>query len=322
MGIYALNKAKFGVFLPFYVFKKLNNPDSFFDSLKSIVLECESLGYDSVWLDDHLMHGNTPILECWTTLSALASVTHKIRLGTMVTSNAFRNPALLAKMSATVDVISKGRLELGIGSGAQKEEHIAYGYEFPNPSTRVNRVQETIEIVKKMWTQERTTYYGKTFSVVNAVCEPRPLQKPHPPIIVGGSGEKYTLMVTAKYANRLDFGYLPDIEQFKHKLDVLEYYCGLFGRDFLEIEKSCWPAGQIILSSNRKELDEKIQGIKPPDMSLDDFTKFSLACFPEECIEKLQPYIDLGVVEFMLFFGDLPDTGSLRLFADTILGKL
>ena len=116
-----LGKIKFGVFLPFYAFQA--KPNEYYNQLKNVVLECERLGYDSVWLDDHLMYKDSTILECWTTLSALAASTSKIRLGTMVTCNAHRNPALLAKTAATLDVLSNGRLEFGIGAGIQEAEH-------------------------------------------------------------------------------------------------------------------------------------------------------------------------------------------------------
>ena len=172
-----MNKTKIGVFLPFYAFK---SPQTF-ERVRNVVLECERLGYDSIWLDDHLMYGKTPILECWTTLSALASLTAKIRLGTMVLCNSYRNPALLAKMAATLDVISNGRLELGIGAGVQKDEHEAYGIPFPKPSERIERMKEAVEIIKKLWTEENANYQGKYYTVNEAVCLPKPLQKPHPP---------------------------------------------------------------------------------------------------------------------------------------------
>ena len=217
-----MSKAKFGVFLPFYALRNQEEkrPTSF-DCIKEIVLECEKLGYDAVWLDDHLMFGMQPILEAWTTLSALSAVTSKIRLGTMVLSNAFRNPALLAKMAATFDVVSNGRLEFGIGAGVQEEEHIAYGMSFPKPNLRIDRMREAVEIIKSMWTQEKTTYKGKHYEVKEAFCEPKPLQKPHPPITIGGSGEKYTLKVTARHADRFDWAYMP-LQTYKHKLIVLE----------------------------------------------------------------------------------------------------
>ena len=154
-----MDKIKFGVFLPFYAFKGAAEGSlSLFDQVRRVVLECEQRGYDSVWLDDHLMFQNRGILECWTTLSALATATSKIRLGTMVLSSGFRNPAVLAKMAATLDVISNGRLEFGVGAGVQQDEHEAYGIPFPKSRARVNRLQEAVEIVKKMWTQEKASY--------------------------------------------------------------------------------------------------------------------------------------------------------------------
>ena len=313
-----MGKVNFGVFLPFYAFKNETQPTALFNRLQDITLESERLGYHSVWLDDHLMYNASPMLECWTTLSALTTATKKIRLGTMVTSNAFRNPALLAKMAATVDVISGGRLEFGIGAGVQKDEHDAYGFPFPNPSLRVERLKESVEIVKKLWTQEKASYAGKHYQIADAFCEPKPLQKPHPPITIGGSGEKHTLKVTAQHADRFDFGYLSTLEQYKHKLRVLQNHCKSVGRDFCEIEKSCWPAGQIILGKNRRELEEKIQRLKPKNMSREDFCKFSFAGTPEDVAALLEPYLGLGVTQFTLFFADLPSTGSLQLFAEAV----
>jgi F420-dependent oxidoreductase-like protein len=321
VGIEGLNKAKFGVFLPFYALKNRNQSDPLFDTLKKTVLECEHFGFDSVWLDDHLMYENAPIMECWTTLSALASVTHKIRLGTMVTSNSFRNPALLAKMAATVDFLSNGRLEFGIGAGVQEEEHIAYGYGFSNPRDRIGHLEETVDIIKKMWSQEKTSYIGKNYRIINAACEPKPLQKPHPPLIIGGGGEKFTLKVTAKYADRFDFGFLPDIEHYKQKMKILKNHCKSVERDFDEIEKSCWLAGQIILGRNQEKIDQKVESLKPKNLSREDFERDNIIGSPHECLQKIKAYEKLGVTYFMLYFGDLPDLGSLRLFAEEIVHK-
>jgi F420-dependent oxidoreductase-like protein len=308
-----MGEPKFGVFLPFYAFQTTDS-GRLFTRVRDTVLECERLGYDSVWLDDHLMFGQTPMLECWTTLSALAQATTKIRLGTMVTSQAFRNPALLAKMAATVDRISDGRLELGLGAGVQKQEHKAYGYLFPDPKIRVRQLQETLEILKLMWTQEKATYTGRHYRVFEAVCEPKPVQKPHPPLTVGGSGEKSTLKVTAQYADRLDFGYLP-LEEYKLKLGVLEWHCQAAGREFSAIEKSCWPTGQIILAKTEKEAEEKMLRLKPANVSVEQFRSYSFVGTPQEFKATLQPFLDLGVTQFMLYFGDLPDVDGLKKLA-------
>ena len=180
-----LDKLKFGVFLPFYAFRNAETA-SLFNLIQEVTHECERLGYYSVLLDDHLMLNKMPILECWTTLSALSAATERIRLGTMVTCNSFRNPALLAKMAATVDNISEGRLELAIGAGVQKNEHNAYGFPFPSSKARIERLGEAVEIIKMMWTEEKASYNGKHYLIHDAVCEPKPVQKPHPPITVGG----------------------------------------------------------------------------------------------------------------------------------------
>jgi F420-dependent oxidoreductase-like protein len=321
-GQQCLNKIKFGVFLPFYAFKSEGKkPLPPFNRVRDVVLECERLGYDSVWLDDHLMFEKRPILECWTTLSALATITSKIRLGTMVLCNSFRNPALLAKMAATLDVISNGRLEFGIGAGVQRNEHASYGIPFPKPRARIDRLKEAVEIIKKMWTEETASYRGKIYKINEAVCEPKPVQKPHPPITIGGSGEKLTLKVAAQHADRYDWGYMPSLEMYKHKLGVLESHCEAAGRDFCEIEKSCWLGGQMFVVPDQERVDEKVLQLKPKNVALEDFKKLNLVATPEECRRKIRQYTSLGVTYFMLFFGDLPDMSGVRLFAETVLKR-
>jgi len=318
-----LNKIKFGVFLPFYAFKaEANKPISPFDRVRDVVLECERLGYDSVWLDDHLMFEKSSILECWTTLSALSAVTSKIRLGTMVLCNAFRNPALLAKMAATLDVVSNGRLEFGIGAGVQEDEHEAYGIPFLKPHARISRMKEAVEIIKKLWTEEKASYEGKYYRINEAVCEPKPVQKPHPPITIGGSGEKLTLKVAAQHADRYDWGHVPSLELYKHKLGVLEIHCKAVGRDFHEIEKSCWLGGQIFIVPDQKGVGKKVLQLKPKNVSLEDFKKFNFVATPSDCRQEIRRYTSLGVTHFMLFFGDLPDMSSLRLFAEKVAKEI
>jgi alkanesulfonate monooxygenase SsuD/methylene tetrahydromethanopterin reductase-like flavin-dependent oxidoreductase (luciferase family) len=265
------------------------------------------------------MFKNSSILECWTTLSALSSLTKKIRLGTMASCNSFRNPALLAKMAATVDVISNGRLELAIGAGAQESEHVAYGLSFPNPRVRIDRLREAIEIIKKMWSEEKASYSGKYYQIQEAVCMPKPLQNPHPPITIAGGGEKLTLKVTAKHADRYDWGHLPSIAVYKRKLAVLKDYCQAISRDFQGIEKSCWPSGQVFFHP------EKIGTGKRPLPQKSRKTLADESIFigtPQEFMRLIQQYEDLGVTFFMLFFGDLPSVNGLKLFAETIIKEI
>ena len=310
------------MFLPCHTFSTEKQVPQLFNNLQEIVQECERLEYFSIWLDDHLMFNKMPILECWTTLSAISRVTKKIRLGTMVICNSFRNPALIAKMASTLDNISDGRIELGIGAGVQKKEHEAYGFSFLSTKERIECLGEALQIIKRMWIEQKASYHGKHYCIVDAICEPKPIQKPYPPIIVAGAGEKVTLRVTAQHANRLDFGYLPNLENYKHKLNVLKKHCASIGRQFDEIEQSCWPAGQIFIGENKKELIKKIHKKLPVGFNIDSFIKTSFVGTPEDCIKLLQPYVNLGVTQFMLFFGDLPELNGLKLFAEKVAKKI
>ena len=314
-----MRKIKFGVFLPFYAFQT-QNPTAHYQQLLDLVLECERLNYDSIWLDDHLMYDHWPILESWTTLSALAAKTNRIRLGTMVSCISHRNPTLIAKSAATLDTISNGRLDLGIGAGAQEKEHTAYGFGFPKLGERVEILGEALEVITQLWRKDKTSYQSKHYALKDAVCEPKPLQKPNPPIIIGGNGEKL-LKVTARYADRFDWGNL-SIESYQNKLGILEKNCEEIGRDFSKIEKSCWPAGQVLIAENQKELSAKVKEAKPNGMTLTAFNKSTLVGAPEEFIEPLHAYLDLGVTYFMLYFADLPKVDSLKLFAEKILKSL
>jgi alkanesulfonate monooxygenase SsuD/methylene tetrahydromethanopterin reductase-like flavin-dependent oxidoreductase (luciferase family) len=317
---YLLSKYKFGIFLPFYAFQS-KKPTEHFEKLRNIVLESEKLGYNAVWLDDHLMYNTWSILEPWTTLSALSSLTSKIRLGTMVSCIAHRNPALLAKTAATLDVISNGRLEVGLGAGCQETEHLAYGYRFPKASVRIEHLDEALEVMIQLWTKKKATYQGNHYKINDAICEPKPLQKPHPPITVGGNGEKL-LKVTAKYADRFDWGFLSSVNEYLRKLELLKERCKIVGRDFGEIELSCWPGGQVLIAKNQQELKEIIAKHKPENSPMEEFKKGNLSGTPDECIDQLQVYADLGVTYFMLYFADLPSTDGLKLFAKTVADKM
>jgi len=308
---------KFGVFIPFYAFGPDSWKSSIFGRIKEITLECEELGYHSIWLDDHLMYGQTPILECWTVLSALSAVTARIRLGTLVLSAAFRKPAVLAKMAATLDVITNGRLELGLGAGVQKEAHIAYGFSFPSLKERADRLMETIEIIKALWSGEETTYHGQYFEVEKAICLPKPVQAPHPPIVIGGRSE-HLLRVAAKHADRCDWGPLSS-RQYRQKLATFEKYCKTFDRNPEDVEKACWLGRTIYIAADKKELDEKILKWKPKDISTEAFKRQNFVGTPEDFIHEIQKRIDMGINFFMLYFGELPDKSSLEIFAERVL---
>jgi F420-dependent oxidoreductase-like protein len=311
-------KLKFGIFLPFYAFSS-KTPNATYNQIKTVVLEAERIGYNSVWLDDHLMYDDWPILEPWTVLSALSSLTSRINLGTLVICNAHRNPALLAKAAATLDVISKGRLEFGIGAGCQTKEHSAYGFRFSDAKTRAQEMSEALEVYKRLWTEPKTSFCGRHYQLKDAVCEPKPVQKPHPPITVGGAGEKYTLRVSAQYADRVDFGFLSTPEEYKHKLTVLKRHCENVGRDFNKIERIAWLSGQVIVVKSPKEAQDKVEKFKPQETPLEEFRRGTLVGTPKDCQAQIQRYADLGVTYFMLYFGDLPLLESMQLFAQELI---
>ena len=202
-----------------------------------VAQRAEQLGYDSVWLYDHVHNVPRPaheaVFECWTTIAAISQVTSRVRLGQMVGCNSYRAPSLLAKITSTVDVISGGRLDWGIGAGWYENEYRGYGYDFPPPRERIGRLRESVEIVRSMWTQAETTYHGKYYDTVRANCDPKPLQQPHPPIWIGGGGEQLTLRVVARHADIWHgFG---GLDTLKRKIGLIHEYARGYGRDPSEI---------------------------------------------------------------------------------------
>ena len=201
-------KTKFGIHNPSWLYG--NNPHEMFEDIKAKAQWAEQHGFAWFSVMDHMIQiqgvgaPEEPFMEGWTVLSALAAVTTKIRLATLVSSVAYRNPALLAKMAAGVDIISRGRLTFGIGAGWYVDEYKQYNWVFPEkPAIRIGQLEEAIRLVKTMWTEPRATFHGKYFTVDNAILEPKPVQKPHPPILIGGSGEQLTLRASVMRATSL-----------------------------------------------------------------------------------------------------------------------
>lgn len=232
---------KFGIHNPSWVYGA--DSAAAFESLKAKAQWAENHGF--VWFSvmDHLIQipgvgaPDEPFLEGWTALSALAAVTARIRLATLATSVGYRNPAHLAKIAAGVDLVSQGRLTLGIGAGYFETEYRQYGWEFPpRPATRIRQMEEAVRLILAMWTQARTTFHGRYFHVEDAILEPKPVQKPRPPVMIAGGGEQLTLRAVARLADACNVGGEPDM--VKHKFEVLRRHCDAVGRDFATIEKT------------------------------------------------------------------------------------
>ena len=220
------------------------DPRQGFEAVKAVAQWAEDHGF--VWFSvmDHMIQipgvgaPDEPILEGWTALSALAAVTHRIRLATLATVVSYRNPAHLAKIAASVDLISHGRLTLGIGAGFFEDEYRQYGWEFPPcPATRIRQMEEAVQLILRMWTEPRTTFHGEYFHVEDAILEPKPLQKPHPPVMIAGGGEQMTLRAVARLADACNL-VRGDIAEVRKKLAVLRGHCEAAGRDYDTIEKT------------------------------------------------------------------------------------
>src|SRR2546426_4709150 len=185
---------KFGLTLPQF--------GASWSEVKEIASLADEVGWDSVWVADHFLGvGSDDPLEAWTEMSAVAAITRRVELGFLVLCNSYRPPALLAKMAATLDAVSRGRLILGYGAGWFVQEYEAYGYDFPPVGTRLRQLEEGLQILKRMWTEEQATFHGTHYRIESARCLPRPTRKPHPPILIGGAGEKVLLRLVAPHAH-------------------------------------------------------------------------------------------------------------------------
>src|SRR5690349_5299975 len=215
--------------------------------------------FEHAWLFDHFapIQGDLdgPCFEGWTLLAALAAQTSRLRLGLMVTGNTYRHPAVLAHQAATVDVISGGRLDFGLGAGWNEYEHASMGLPLYAPGERIRRLGEACAIVQRLFTQPLTDFDGRYYQLKDARCAPKPIQKPYPPFVIGGSGEQLTLRVVAQYASVWNFAGGP-VETFTHKVGVLREHCAAVGRDPSEIELSV----QVLV--NYDDLDATVQAVQ------------------------------------------------------------
>jgi len=316
-----------------------------YSTTQEIALLCESLGYDSLWISDHLIFGDRgEVAECWTVLSALAAVTKRIRLGTMVLCDTHRNPALVAKMVSTLDNISEGRVNYGIGAGWRKIEQMSYGLPWlDKPSDRVKRTEEGIEIVRRMWTEDRPSFEGTYYSIRDAICNPKPVQKPHPPIWIAGQGERMLILV-AKYADGWNW-MSTTVDEHQKLINTIRESCERIGRNHNDITMS-WQ-GRILIARSRADLKEKIDAIHRLNprypLSMDkntmevpayesvqrdvlganaqviDFRAQGLVGTPDEIIERMRRYVDIGVQHFILQFIDYPSTDGIELVAEKVM---
>ena len=297
------------------------DPRTAYRTMIDTAQSAEAHGYDSIWLYDHF-HAvppppvATPVFECWTSLMALAERTERVGLGQMVTCTPYRSPGYLAKISACVDVASNGRLQMGVGAGWYWDEFNAYGYGYPEPKERIGYLADTVEILKRMWSDEKATYQGRYASVKDAFCDPKPLQTPRPPLWIGGGGEKLTLRVVARHADYANFG--GKLHEWPRKRDILFEHCEKVGRDPSEIRLTLHQDCMI----GKDDTDVK--------RLLDDFPSLwkeepesrrqgHLIGTVQEVVDKIGAYVELGAGGFINWFPDYPDTSSMEMFATEVM---
>ncbi|GHO93813.1 LLM class F420-dependent oxidoreductase [Reticulibacter mediterranei] len=246
-------------------------------------IQAVSQVFTTIWVEDHLQWGNDVTLECFTTMSYLAAMFPHFRIGSIVLSQSYRNPALVAKMIANLHFLSGGRCILGIGAGWKADEHIAYGYPMPDKE-RWEQLEEAIVIIRSMWMEQAATFVGKHYQIHNVYCEPRP--SPSIPLLIGGGGERRTLPLVARYADWWNYNSCP-VEEYAHKVAVLKEHCRRIGRDFAEITLTY--SGTVNVSEDPAE----IVSASP---------RYVIAGTSSEVIERLNRYCDVGVRHLMLRF--------------------
>src|SRR3989442_622277 len=287
------------------------DPVEAYETMTRVAQEAETLGYDSIWLFDHFHTVPVPTqevtFECWTSTAALARDTRRVRIGQMVTCNGYRNPALLAKMASTVDVLSHGRLNFGIGAGWYEHEYRAYGYDFPEAPERLRHLREAVQVILAMWTQQEAVFEGKYYQVRGAINQPKGVQKPHIPLLIGGGGEKVTLKLVAQYGDACNVN--GDLETIKHKFAVLKGHCETGGRDYESIHRT------VACLCAIGETDEQARAKIPAALLDRPVARGALIGSPDTIRKRLAELEAAGVQEVILGFPDVLQLDSLRFFA-------
>ena len=268
---------------------------SMFDHTVAHALAADSSGFESLWVMDHFWQlpalggPDEPILEAYTLLGALAARTEHVQLGTLVTGVTYRNPALLAKMVTTLDIISKGRAILGIGAAWYEPEHDGFGFPFPRAGERLDRLEEAVQICRALFRDDRPSFAGRYYSITDARNVPRPLRAGGPPIMIGGSGERRTLKLVAQYADMCNVSGGPGT--VAHKLDVLRSHCKDAGRDPSEIVTT--RLGTLVLTDATADTDRTTSFLR--GMAGDDFAEQFIVGEAGEVVEQVGALVDAGL---------------------------
>ncbi len=299
-------------------FSGYTDPVAAFDKIRELAVVADDSGFHTIWAPDHFIPFGPPgayVFEVWTTLAALARETSRIRLGQLVTGNGYRNPALLAKMASTLDVISGGRLTFGIGAGWYEEEYRAFGYGFADGPERLRQLDEALQIILSMWTEQSTTFDGRYFRTQDVVNQPAGVQRPHVPMMIAGGGEKVTLKLVAKYGDLCNIQEPP--AEVARKLGILAGHCETVGRDYSTITKTS--TSYCIIA----DTDEQALAAVPPWAPMvfpGELAEYGLVGTLDTIRRRLAVYEQAGVDELIVGFQDGLNPETLRLFAAEFIG--
>jgi len=310
---------RFGLQLNPYLAGATGNP---WDSVLAIARVADEGAFDSVWVYDHFLYEggfsghpySEPVLECFTTLGAIAASTRRVRLGQLVLGMPYRNPALMTKMATTLDLISGGRTILGLGAGWHAREYQAYGWgEFEEVPVRMKRLEEGIRVVLKLWTERPASFTGTFYRLDDVVENPAPLQKPHPPIMIGGSGEKVTLRLVAQYAQLCNVS--GDPETVQRRFAALREHCDRLGRPYEEITRSVYVT--VIVGETEADVAAKRErlGAYIPKNG-------ALIGTPQALIAQLEEYARVGSQYTVLRMPDWVEPEAVQLFAERVIPAL
>jgi F420-dependent oxidoreductase-like protein len=317
-------KVRFGVFIPQgWTMDLVDVRGSIrkYDTLRRCAVEAEGSGFDSIWLYDHFHTVPRPVaeavFECWTTMAALARDTASVTLGQMCTCVGYRPPALLAKMSSCVDVISGGRLVVGLGAGWYEHEYRAYGYEYPPLRDRLRQLEEAVQIMKLMWTQEHARFEGRHYRVDGALNDPKPVQAPHPPLWIAGSGEQVTLRLVALHADGCNIG--GDLGERARKLSVLRRHCENAGRDYDSITKS---TNVTVILGDKEEVDRVIEMRRRQTAGIEYWERKPYVGPAEAVAEQVSPLLALGFNHLIFGVPNAFEEGAIERVATELLPLL
>lgn len=305
-----------------------NNPVKQYEFSKSISLLADKLDFDSLYAYDHLIpHYSGDIkknlFECFILLSSIAAITKRVKIGQIVTCNSYRNPPLLAKMLSTLDIVSNGRIELGIGAGWYEQEYNAYGYNFLSNITRIKQLDESLSIIKAMWTESCASFKGEYYTIKDAICNPKPIQKPHPVITIGGSGEKYLLKVVANHADRYNL-FFGSPAEMKRKMSILKEYCkNKDKKNGNNLQYSV--VLPCIIKESEEEVYKTVSNFKRNDKTIEQYIKYLVEGItigtPEKILKGINQYIEIGVTHFIFHLIGI-DENVLEYFNSNIIRRL